>query len=123
MVRGTSFLCFDDYAQCDHGVGAGNVVNSMQFSVTEHLRRVDPKLLNTEAAQGLLPGVFFNYELSPMRARIEEKRRSFLHFLTRVCAIIGGVFTVMGMVDSFIFKVGEQLKRGKRTGGMLGGLM
>ena len=50
---------------------------------------------------GHLPGVFFNYELSPIRVRIEEKRRPFLHFLTRVCAIVGGVFTIMGVVDRF----------------------
>ena len=43
---------------------------------------------------GSLPGVFLNYELSPMRVRIEEKRNSLGHFLTRLCAIIGGVFTV-----------------------------
>jgi len=42
----------------------------------------------------LSAGVFFNYELSPMRVRIEERRNSLLHFLTRVFAIIGGVFTV-----------------------------
>jgi len=32
-----------------------------------------------------------------------EKRRSFSHFLTGVCAIIGGVFTVAGIIDSFIY--------------------
>lgn len=75
-------------------------LHSYQFSVTEHLRRIETRALNTEAAGGLLPGTFFNYELSPMRVRIEERRNSLLHFLTRVCAIIGGVFTVMGVVVS-----------------------
>lgn len=99
-------------------------VHSYQFSVTEHLRRIDLRTATAENLQGLLPGVFFHYDLSPMRVRVEEKRRSFGHFLTRVCAIIGGVFTVMGLVDSLVFRVGEQLQRGKRgaAGGILGGL-
>ena len=33
------------------------------------------------------------YDLSPMMVQITEHRRSFLHFLTGVCAIVGGVFT------------------------------
>ena len=66
-------------------------VLSYQFSVTEHLRIVDPRV---DLGGGLLPGVFLNYELSPMRVRIEERRNSLGHFLVRVCAIIGGVFTV-----------------------------
>ena len=31
-------------------------VHSFQFSVTEHLRKIDPRLLNTENTNGLLPG-------------------------------------------------------------------
>ena len=33
------------------------------------------------------------YDLSPMLVQITEHRRSFFHFLTGVCAIVGGVFT------------------------------
>ena len=33
------------------------------------------------------------YDMSPMMVQITEHRRSFLHFLTGVCAIVGGVFT------------------------------
>lgn len=51
-----------------------------------------------------MPGVFFNYELSPLRVRIEERRRSLGHFLTNCCAIIGGVFTVMGLLDSVLHR-------------------
>ncbi len=36
--------------------------------------------------------------------RIEERRRSLGHFLTNCCAIIGGVFTVMGLLDSVLHR-------------------
>ena len=66
-----------------------------------------------EAAQGVLPGVFFNYELSPLRAHIEERRRSLGHFLTRVFAVIGGVFVVAGVADSFVYALLQDLGKGR----------
>jgi hypothetical protein len=60
--------------------------------------------------------VFFNYELSPIRVRIEERRRSLGHLLTNMCAIIGGVFTVMGMVAAVVHRAEEGManRKGKR---------
>jgi len=76
---------------------SGDTVNTNQFSVTEHQRKVENK-----PGQGL-PGVFFFYDLSPIMVRFTEHRRSLSHFLTQLCAIIGGVFTVAGMIDRAIF--------------------
>ena len=45
---------------------------------------------------------------------IVETNRSFSHFLTAVCAIVGGVFTVMGVIDSFTYEVTSS--RSKRAG-------
>lgn len=50
-----------------------------------------------------LPSAKFTYDLSPMQVIIKETARSFGHFLTSVCAIIGGVFTVTGLVDSIVY--------------------
>ncbi|KAB5568682.1 hypothetical protein DKX38_002475 [Salix brachista] len=36
-----------------------------------------------------LPGVFFFYDLSPIKVTFTEEHISFLHFLTNVCAIVG----------------------------------
>lgn len=94
----------------------GEPVLSYQFSVTEHVRMLHKDLAAVESATGLLPGVFFNYELSPLRVRIEERRRSFGHFLTNCCAIIGGVFTVMGLLDSVLHKTFTSSRRGAKHG-------
>jgi len=51
------------------------------------------------------------YELSPMLVQYTEKRRSFMHFLTGVCAIIGGIFTVAGLIDSMIYHSAKALKK------------
>uniref|UniRef100_A0A4W4GVD6 Endoplasmic reticulum-Golgi intermediate compartment protein n=1 Tax=Electrophorus electricus TaxID=8005 RepID=A0A4W4GVD6_ELEEL len=68
--------------------GDGEVVKTNQFSVTRH-----EKVANGLIGDQGLPGVFVLYELSPMMVKFTEKQRSFTHFLTGVCAIIGGVFT------------------------------
>lgn len=34
-----------------------------------------------------------------------EERQSFAHFLTSTCAIVGGVLTVAGLIDSFVVSV------------------
>lgn len=73
------------------------VIESNQYSVTEHSRHLSP------ASDRGLPGIYFYYEISPVSAAFEEKRRgSLLRFLTSVCAIVGGLFTVMGLIDTFV---------------------
>jgi len=85
---------------------SGETVWTNQYSFTKHKRIV--RQLSGE--QGL-PGVFVLYELSPMLVQYTEKRRSFTHFLTGVCAIIGGVFTVAGLIDSIIYHSARALKK------------
>lgn len=44
------------------------------------------------------PVVSFSYTFSPIMFRIEEYRKGLLQFLTSVCAIVGGVFTVRSCI-------------------------
>ncbi len=89
----------------------GSTVETNQFSVTEHFRPIGGR-----EGQGL-PGVFFFYELSPIMVRFTETRQSFFHFLTQLCAILGGVFTVSGMVDIVVYasvrKIAAKQTQGK----------
>jgi hypothetical protein len=39
-------------------------------------------------------GVWFFYEVSPVHVEFQERRRGLLPFLTSVCAIVGGIFSV-----------------------------
>lgn len=40
-----------------------------------------------------------------------EERSSFLQFLTSVCAIVGGCFTISGIIDAFVFHGGQVMKK------------
>jgi hypothetical protein len=74
---------------------SGNTLITNQFSVTDHAR-----VLGGENQNGV-PGIFIKYDLEPISLRITEKRSvSFLHFLVRLCGIIGGIFVSIGLVHS-----------------------
>ncbi|XP_020933922.1 endoplasmic reticulum-Golgi intermediate compartment protein 3 isoform X3 [Sus scrofa] len=84
----------------------GEVLRTNQFSVTRH-EKVASGLMGDQG----LPGVFVLYELSPMMVKLTEKHRSFTHFLTGVCAIIGGMFTVAGLIDSLIYHSARAIQK------------
>lgn len=48
-------------------------------------------------------GAKFTYDLSPMTVVMTTQKIPFYHFITSMCAIVGGVFTVIGMFDSALF--------------------
>ncbi|KAJ4874263.1 Endoplasmic reticulum vesicle transporter protein [Raphanus sativus] len=88
----------------------GHVIQSNQFSVTEHFEK-------TEAGRTQsLPGVFFFYDLSPIKVIFTEQHVEFLHFLTNVCAIVGGIFTVSGIIDSFVYHGQRAIKKKMEIG-------
>jgi len=51
-----------------------------------------------------VPAVYFRYDLSPVTVKFALRKESFFHFLVQICAIIGGIFTVAGIIDSLIHK-------------------
>ncbi|XP_044973189.1 endoplasmic reticulum-Golgi intermediate compartment protein 3-like [Hordeum vulgare subsp. vulgare] len=78
-------------------------------SVTEHFRE----------AIGLPrppPGVYFFYEFSPIQVDFTEENTSLLHFLTNICVILGGIFTVAGIIDSFVYHGHRAIKKKMETG-------
>ncbi|XP_016569315.2 endoplasmic reticulum-Golgi intermediate compartment protein 3 isoform X2 [Capsicum annuum] len=89
---------------------SGHTIQSNQFSVTEHFKGADVGRFQS------IPGVFFFYDLSPIKVTFTEQHVSFLHFLTNVCAIVGGVFTVSGILDSFIYHGQKAIKKKMELG-------
>ncbi|KAJ1699191.1 hypothetical protein LUZ63_007703 [Rhynchospora breviuscula] len=87
----------------------GRKIHSNQFSVTEHFREAIgyPKPP---------PGVYFFYEFSPIKVVLTEENTSLLHFLTNLCAIIGGIFTVAGIIDSFVYHGHKAIKKKMEIG-------
>jgi len=91
-----------------------------QYAATEHYipfqaKREDGTVVDLN--KGTMPGVFFYYEMSDLCAFYDEKAHTMGHFLTHLCAIIGGVFTVLGLVDKAVYRLSDALKTRSSGGG------
>lgn len=64
-------------------------------------------------AAAVLPGIFFVYDLSPFMIEVQRSRPPLSHLLTKLCAIVGGVVSVMGVIDGSVFRLGKAFA-GKR---------
>ncbi|XP_023549502.1 endoplasmic reticulum-Golgi intermediate compartment protein 3 isoform X2 [Cucurbita pepo subsp. pepo] len=88
-----------------------DVLPTNQFSVTEYFSPMND-------FDRSWPAVYFLYDLSPITVTIKEERRSFLHFITRLCAVLGGTFAVTGMLDRWMYRFLEAVTKPKRRSAM-----
>merc|ERR1712187_746120 len=51
-----------------------------------------------------MPSLYLRYDFSPVTVLYTEQKESTSHFLVQMCAVIGGVFTVAGLLDSVLHK-------------------
>lgn len=84
---------------------------SHQYSSTEASRNV---LVNAEQLAGL-PGVFLVYEFSPFLVQKRIAYVPFTHFLTSLCVIIGGIFTITRALDQLMYTAGKRMGRMQRN--------
>jgi len=52
-----------------------------------------------------VPEARFSYDLSPMSVVVEKEGRKWYDYLTSLCAIIGGTFTTLGLIDATLYRV------------------
>jgi hypothetical protein len=69
--------------------------DAYQYAATEHVRRV---------AGGALPAVHFFYDTPPLRLQYVERKKTWAHYYTNMCAMVGGVFSVSALLDSIVHK-------------------
>ena len=84
-------------------------ISTNQYSVVDHFKPVDAASIQGGSSD--LPGVFFFYDLSPIKVDIAECRTSVWKFLAEVCASVGGVFAVSGIVDKVVYKGSLAIKK------------
>ena len=117
-----------------HDVNADGSLETHQYSVTSHKRSLEGGTDEAEGhaerihARDGIPGVFFPYvrspftlavlhasgstmltfltqDISPMKViNREERSKSFIGFLTGVCAVIGGTLTVAAAIDRGLYE-------------------
>lgn len=101
-----------------HGYSGHGTIETHQYSVTSHKRSLRG---GNDAAEGHkerlhardgIPGVFFSYDISPMKVINRESRpKTFSGFLTGICAVIGGTLTVAAAIDRGVYEGSARLKK------------
>lgn len=119
-----------------HGRGQDGSLETHQYSVTSHKRslsggsdsaeghkeRLHARSVGldvdvsgaklTSRLRGGIPGVFFSYDISPMKViNKEERTKTFAGFLTGVCAVIGGTLTVAAAIDRGVYEGATRIKK------------
>lgn len=90
------------------GLGGSEALalRSAQYSATEFTAATDPTSVMMTP-----PGVIFRFDFSPVMVMRKERSRTIAQLLTSVCAILGGVFAVSGMLDGAIHRAGRLFKK------------
>lgn len=86
-------------------VQGNNLLNPYQYTYAHR------EYLQFGHGHSITPAIWFRYDLSPITVRYIEKRKPFYSFLTTVCAIVGGTFTVAGIIDSMLFTAASIFKK------------
>lgn len=104
ILRGASgtFKYYIKVVPTEYKYISKEVLPTNQFSVTEYFSPMNEY-------DRTWPAVYFLYDLSPITVTIKEERRSFLHFITRLCAVLGGTFALTGMLDRWMYRLLESL--------------
>lgn len=49
-----------------------------------------------------LPGIFFKYDISPIKVNVKQERDNIFTFVVRLFATIGGIHAAAGILNSII---------------------
>lgn len=60
-------------------------------------------IANREAQRANEPATYFSFEVSPVRLNAKQSKQDFVSFVTQLCAVIGGIFVTVGLIDSTIY--------------------
>lgn len=98
----------------------GEKLETNQFSSTYHDRPLsggrDDDHPNTMHARGGIPGVFFHFDISPLKIiNKEQYAKTWGAFLLGACASIGGVLTVGAVLDRTIWAADRMIRSKKDT--------
>ncbi|KAJ0406351.1 hypothetical protein ATCC90586_007194 [Pythium insidiosum] len=71
---------------------------------------------NQYNASKTLPAALFTFDISPLVIQVVRDNMPLYRFITSLCAIVGGVFTVIGLVDSGVFHAMNSIKKKQQLG-------
>jgi len=79
----------------------GELTQSYQYSMNHHHTHF----------HGKVPAIYFQYDMSPYLAEYSFVDKRFTNFLVQACAILGGVFVVLGLLNTFVLNSVAAIKK------------
>lgn len=58
----------------------------------------------------MTPTIYFRYDIAPILVRFEQYKESFFEFFVQICAIIGGIYSVIGIIDILVNRLFRSAK-------------
>lgn len=99
-----------------------NVVGYDHSDLREYIFEMVPRVYEFSAssnqynASNALPAALFTFDISPLVILVVKDNVPLYRFLTSLCAVVGGVFTVIGLVDSGVFHTMKSIKKKAQLG-------
>lgn len=99
-------------------LGAARAVDTNQYSATSHERDImggrDGDHPHTAHGRGGVPGVYFQYEISPLKIINKEHRPGTLgNLCTSVLSIVGAALTLGSLIDFTTWEISKEAARRK----------
>jgi len=88
---------------------SGQEASSHQYSVTEFAKKIT--YAGEDEHNALTSGIYMNYDVTPFTVKVTEWKKSWTHFITECCAILGGIFAFSGMLDTFAYRITKNFSR------------
>lgn len=112
-LDGLSFINYEYHKAFHHNMkvvstyfdmGGGTSYNTLStYQMLSQSQMVEYNDMNVPEAR-------FSYDISPMSVVVEKKKRKWYDYVTSLCAIIGGTFTTLGLIDATLYKVFKSKK-------------
>lgn len=83
----------------------GSILRPYQYSYAHK------KYISLGFTGHVIPAVWFKYDINPISVKYKERRKPFYEFIVMTCAIIGGTFTVISLLDSLVFSASNIIEK------------
>eukprot|EP00754_Rhynchopus_humris_P038307 Rhum_TRINITY_DN20951_c0_g1::Rhum_TRINITY_DN20951_c0_g1_i1::g.172695::m.172695 len=103
-------ITFDHYMKVvstKYELGWGHQYAGYQMQYSNHQYLYEEQ--HADDDEGKVPEARFSYDFSPTAVVVKYGGKRWYDFITSLCAIIGGVFTMMGLIDRSIHGVRSRL--------------
>lgn len=80
-------------------------IKTFQYSVKELERPIS----HIKGSHGV-PGIFFKYDMAALKVKVYQERENLLQFTLRLFAIIGGIYVLIGIVNTIVLATRTSLR-------------